>query len=82
MRNKNLTLALAATAALMLAGCGKDRGECLASHVEHPEGWMMPITTWVSTGNGAMTPITTLQYIPPSDDTVCDKWQFPKGRPE
>ncbi|MFZ5715770.1 MAG: hypothetical protein ACOY3N_23330 [Bradyrhizobium sp.] len=66
-------------ALLALGGC-KDYGKCLASHVE-PYTWMMPIQTGsVSCGNGCSMPIYV--YVPIDDKrTVCDRWEFPEGKP-
>ncbi len=73
---KLLILALALVPAA--AGC-VDRGACLSSHVEQNPGY-----TYVQnqTYDGGKTYYPTIVTIPPSEDTVCDRWEFPDGRPE
>ncbi|UGY15146.1 hypothetical protein HAP48_0042580 [Bradyrhizobium septentrionale] len=67
--------------ALLLAGCGIDRGQCLADH-EETSTWMMPVQTGsISCGNGCTMPIYT--HIPIEDHhRTCDRWEFPEGRPQ
>jgi hypothetical protein len=63
---------LIATAALLSSCAQPDRGRCLESHLEkhyHP--------TDVYIGGPAGY---THEYIP-SDDPVCDRWEYPDGRP-
>ena len=62
-----MALALACIALLLaLAGC-KDRGDCLSSHREK--------RIERKTVNGHTRTSTRWS-------TVCDRWQFPNGRPE
>ena len=73
--------------ALLLNGCMVDRGQCLASHHEHEDGY----TSYEYAPNGfgmsggiAMggTGSYRLVYHPDRDWDVCDAWEFPEGRPQ
>lgn len=77
MRKLILALALIPAA----AGC-VDRGACLASHTEHTDGYSTVVTTPVFGPNGTVSYAMIPQYIPESDNDVCDRWEFPDGRPE
>lgn len=69
MRSSTIAMAIAA----LLSSCAQpDRGRCLESHLEkhyHP-------TEVYLGGFGGYTH----EYIP-SDDPVCDRWEYPDGRP-
>ena len=72
-QTKYASLTVLATAALLASCAQPDRGRCLASHLEkhyHP--------TDVYIGGSAGY---THEYIP-SDDPVCDRWEYPDGRPK
>lgn len=49
-----------------------DRGRCLRSHIEHRRAWVQQI-------QAGKIPI--LVHHPARTVTVCDEWEFPKGRP-
>jgi hypothetical protein len=71
-RAKCASLTVLLAAALLSSCAGPDRGRCLDSHIErhyHP--------TDVFIGGFAGY---THEYIP-SDDPVCDRWEYPNGRP-
>ncbi|WP_037500534.1 hypothetical protein [Sphingomonas jaspsi] len=69
-------LAAAAAAGLTLAGC-VDKGRCLQSHVEHSDEFVMLQPIIDGSGGTIFIPVT----YPASDTTVCDRWEFPEGRP-
>jgi len=61
--------------ALLLGGC-VDHGRCFQSHSDH-----VAASTWVQMivmPKGGMIPI--VHYIPAHDVTVCDRWEYPRGR--
>lgn len=65
---------LIAALAASLTACSKDRGQCLASHVEHVPSYSY--TTFVQVDK-VMVPI--VNFVPESDQTVCDQWERPNG---
>ena len=74
-RNRTVARSITGLIALAsLAACAHpDRGQCLESHLErhyHP--------TDVYIGDFAGYTHETF----PSDDPVCDRWEFPNGRPK
>ena len=72
-RAKLTRLSLLLAVPIVFSSCARpDRGRCLESHLEkhyHP--------TDVYIGGSAGY---THEYIP-SDDPVCDRWEYPDGRP-
>ena len=62
---------------LILTGCNVDRGKCLASHTQPAWIQLIPMTNCV---NNSCT--TTLMPIVHPKQEVCDKWEFPEGRPK
>lgn len=54
-----------------------DRGQCLASHTETVEGYYY--TTYIQSGSVS---VPIMNYSPPYDVEVCDRWEFPEGRPK
>lgn len=67
-----LAAALVLLAILALSGC-VDRGECLSSHSE-----TVLIPQYIYGSNGEIQ----VMWYAPSEQTVCDRWEFPDGRPE
>lgn len=63
----------------LLIGC-TDRGNCLKSH-QQTYTWLQPIQIGsIYCGNGCSMP--NYIYIPQEGiQTICDKWEFPKGKP-
>ena len=61
-----------AVAALLSSCAQPDRGRCLASHLEKH---YQPTDVFLGGFAGY-----THEYIP-SDDPVCDRWEYPNGRP-
>lgn len=76
---KKLFASLAALAGCLgMTACAVDRGNCLASHPAHSDGYFY--TTPMSY-DGGKTFVQQLQYMPDSDWEQCDRWEFPEGRP-
>lgn len=73
------TLALVGLSCVALAACAVDRGACQASHMEHQDGYM---TSDAMSFDGGKTTTFMPRWVPDSDWTVCDKWEFPNGRPK
>jgi hypothetical protein len=69
-------LALALTSLALLSSC-IDRGRCLESHVVHH-----PETFWIEFQHIGTVNMPVTHVIPAHDETVCDRWEFPNGRPK
>lgn len=57
-------------------GC-TDRGKCLAQHSERV--WFQPAPIVIPQGN-SQPPMVINQVGFWTDETVCDKWEFPNGK--
>lgn len=71
-----MKIAVLLLSCISLAACA-DKGKCLQSHTERVDGYYY--TTFIMSGQ-TMIPIT--HYSPPYDKTVCDRWEFPDGKPK
>lgn len=65
--------ALIAVALLVALSSCVDRGDCLASH-DVDSSYMQ----YIYNPNGTIASF----YWVPSTTTVCDRWEFPDGRPQ
>lgn len=68
---------MAAAAAVALSACKPaiDRGVCLEHHTE-----TIFVPQYITVCSGS-TCMPQFAYLLPIDDKVCDRWEFPNGRP-
>lgn len=65
--------------ALLPACAPVDRGRCLQSHIQPAWMQMLPMTRC---GGNPMRCTTQIMPIFHPETLVCDRWEFPDGRPE